>query len=160
MGKYHMTKQEREITDENELLEILAHGKFAVVAMCRENEPYIVSLSYGYDPGANNCYFHTANEGLKLDFIRKNPYVCATVIDDRGYQKNECAHAYRSVVLFGRMTVVSGLEEKKHGMEVLFSQLEEDPQPIRDRALKSDEAYGRFTVLKLEISEISGKKGQ
>jgi len=49
MVNYHMNKKEREIVDRNVLIGILKQGKYATVSMCRDNEPYIVTLSYGYD---------------------------------------------------------------------------------------------------------------
>lgn len=36
-----MRKQERQITDQNDLQEILSYGKYAIIAMYRDNEPYI-----------------------------------------------------------------------------------------------------------------------
>jgi nitroimidazol reductase NimA-like FMN-containing flavoprotein (pyridoxamine 5'-phosphate oxidase superfamily) len=154
-----MQKQEREITDENEITQILLRGKYATIAMCRSNEPYIVTLSYGYDKDANCLYFHTALQGLKLYFLSQNPFVCATVIDDRNYAPNLYKYAYASVVLFGKMSVVADPEEKKHGMTVLLNQLENDPQPGHERNLNDDSAYEKLVVLKLKIEEITGKKG-
>jgi Predicted flavin-nucleotide-binding protein len=160
MEKYHMRKQERQITDEKELQEILTQGKYAIIAMCRDNEPYIVTLSYGYDHSQNALYFHTGTKGLKIDFIQHNPDVCATIIDDRGYCKNECSHAYRSIVLFGKMAYIEDIREKKRGMEVLLNHLEENPGPIKERTLKNEKVYENVAVLKLNITEISGKKGK
>ncbi|WP_424358594.1 pyridoxamine 5'-phosphate oxidase family protein [Methanocella sp. MCL-LM] len=71
MAKYHMNKAEREITDPGIIADILKAGKYAVIAMCRENEPNVVTLSYGYDAGQSCLYFHTAPTGLKLDFVRE-----------------------------------------------------------------------------------------
>ena len=160
MQKYHMNKREREITDKKEIDEILKKGKYAVISMCRDNEPYIVTLSYGYDKDENALYFHSALKGLKLDFIKRNPLVCATVIEDGGYKKDQCGHAYRSVVFWGNMSVVDNLEEKKKGMEVLLNHLEDTPGPIKERKLKNDKVYSKMAVLKLEILQISGKKGK
>jgi uncharacterized protein len=44
-----MRRPDRQITDENELREILLKSKYIVIAMCRDNKPYVVTLSYGYD---------------------------------------------------------------------------------------------------------------
>ena len=82
MSKYHLRKKEREITERTQVLEILKEGKFATIALCRENAPYVVTLNYGYAAVQNCLYFHSALEGLKLDFIRENPNVCATVSED------------------------------------------------------------------------------
>ncbi len=160
MAAYHMRRQERQITDEAELKEILSQGRYAVIAMCRGDEPYIVTLSYGYDEAQNALYFHTARAGLKMDFIGHNPNVCATILDDRGYTQNACAHAYRSVVLFGKIVLVDDTEQKKHGVTVILNHLEEKPDTIRERVLKSDAVYSTIAVLKLEIAQMSGKKGQ
>jgi uncharacterized protein len=62
MERYHMRRKDRQITDKDELSEILTQGKYAIISMCRDNEPYIVTLSYGYDKAKNALYFHT---GLK-----------------------------------------------------------------------------------------------
>lgn len=160
MQKYHMHKHEREITDNNEIVEILKEGKYAVISMCRDNEPYAVTLSYGYDEVNNSLYFHTALKGLKLDFIKSNPSVCATVIDDWGYRMNECSHAYRSVVFWGNMSIIDSLDEKKHGMEVMLNHLENTPDAIRERVLKNDQVYNNIAVLRLDIKLITGKKGK
>lgn len=159
MKKYHINKAEREIADWEELRNLLKAGKYATIAMCRDNEPYIVTLSCGYDEKNNCLYFHTALKGLKLGFIKDNPNVCATVIEDGGYEKDQCAHRYFSVVMWGTMAIVDGLEEKKHALEVLLHHLEEDPDPIRQRNIRNDAAYNGVAILKLAITHLTGKKG-
>jgi nitroimidazol reductase NimA-like FMN-containing flavoprotein (pyridoxamine 5'-phosphate oxidase superfamily) len=84
--KYHLiNRPDREITDEEEILRILKNGKYATLSLCKNNEPYIVTLSYGYEEQSNSLYFHCAKKGLKLVFIKNNPRVCATIIEDGGY---------------------------------------------------------------------------
>ena len=159
MAKYHMKNADREIHNKDEIKRILKSGKYAVLAMCRNNEPYIVTLSCGYDEANNALYFHSALTGVKMDFIRDNPEVCATVIEDRGYKTAECEHAYGSVVIRGRMYALEALEEKKHAMNVLIDHLEPNPEPIKARLLKKDSIYEGFAMLKLEINEITAKQG-
>ncbi len=160
MAKYHMNRKDKEITEQSVLTEILSRGKFTSIAMCRENEPYLVTLNYGYNQKRNALYFHCALKGLKLDSIRANPRVCATVIEDRGYKMSECDHAYRSVVLWGTMYVVEGLQEKKLAIDVLLNHLENDPDRIREKSLKSDEVYEEVGILRLDIDEMTGKEAQ
>ena len=160
LQRYHMHKKEREITDRDVLVDILNEGQYVVIAMCRENEPYIVTLSYGYDREAHALYFHTALEGLKLDLIEQNPRVCGTVIEDRGYIQGECAHAYRSLVLWGEMCVVDDVDEKRRGMEILIDHLERDPDPIKHKHLQKADAYERVNILRLDIQHMTGKQGR
>lgn len=159
MAKYHMNKVSGEITDKEEMLRLLKGGKYAVIAMCRNNEPYVVTLSYGYDEKQNVLFFHSAKKGLKLDFISENPNVCATIIEDRGYVKDKCNHNYASIVIWGKISVLQELEEKKHAMEVMLHHLEENPEPIKDRNLRNEAVYNNFTLLKLEIDEITARQG-
>lgn len=160
MTRYHMRREEREITDRRTLVDILKNARYAVIAMCRDNEPYIVTLSCGYDEGHSAFYFHVAPLGLKIEFINYNATVCGTVIEDRGYIQGECAHAYRSVVFGGQMRIVEDMEEKKHAMEVLLAQLEDDPAKVKATSLQDDEAYQRVGILRLDIEEMSGKQGR
>jgi nitroimidazol reductase NimA-like FMN-containing flavoprotein (pyridoxamine 5'-phosphate oxidase superfamily) len=157
MAKYHMQKKERQINNQDELIEILKQGTYAVISMCRNNEPYIVTLNYGYDSDKNALYFHSGLQGLKIDFLRHNPNVCATVIEDKGYRMNDCDHKYRSVVFWGKMSIVKNLEEKEQGIEVILNHLENNPEKIRERFLKTEERYHNVTILRLDIRELTGK---
>ena len=159
MSKYHMHKKEREITNSEDISKILKQGKYAVIAMCRDSEPYAVTLSYGYDLENNALYFHSAKEGLKIDFIIVNPNVCATVIEDLGYIAGQCAHSYTSVVIWGKMSVVENLEEKKRAMDLMINHLEENPNEVKAKLIKNNDRYEGVGILRLDIDEITGKKG-
>ncbi|HUT20833.1 MAG TPA: pyridoxamine 5'-phosphate oxidase family protein [Anaerolineae bacterium] len=160
MGRYHMRRSERAIVEQDELGAILGQGRYITLALCRADEPYAVTMSYGYDAEQQALFFHCAHEGLKLDFLRHNPQVCGTVIEDLGYIQSECAHAYRSVVLRGEIRLVNLLEEKVHGMEVLLRHLEDEPQTVRASTLRDEAAYDRAAILRLDIHEITGKQGR
>jgi len=155
-----MRRAEREITDRAKLVEILRANSYAVLSMCRDDEPYIVTLNYGYDVAKEALYFHCALEGQKLDFILCNPLVCGTVIEDGGYIQGECAWAYRTVVFRGQMHVVEGLDEKKHAMDVMLDHYEDSPDLVRQKQLREDKVYDRLGILRLDIQEISGKQGR
>ncbi len=152
-----MRRKEKEITNSNLLNTILIEGRYVTISMCRDSEPYIVSLSYGYDQDNNCLYFHCANEGLKIEFIKANPLVCATVIKDCGYKMNDCDHAYQSIIIRGKLIIIESFEEKKHGFDVLISHLEENPQKIKKNHLNNGKSYINTCILRLDIEEISGK---
>src|SRR5665647_2210039 len=124
MRHHHVRRHDRELTDPEALVSVLKRGRYAAVAMCDHGEPYVVTLSYGFDAGRHALYFHVAPEGRKLDAIAADPRVCATVVIDGGYEQGECKHNYESVVLTGRMAVVTGVEEARHGMRTLTDQFE------------------------------------
>ena len=157
MAIHPMQKPDREITDPSEVKGILARGKYATIALCRDGEPYVVTLSCGFDETRRALYFHSALKGLKLEFLRANPRVCATVILDLGYRPGRCSHGYRSVVLRGRMGLVDDLDEKKHALDVLLHQLEPEAEAVRKRQLPDDAAYRDVGILRLDIEDMRGK---
>lgn len=158
--KYHMRRNDRQIEDGSVLESILRRGKYAVLALCRQDESYIVTLSYGYDHSSRTLYFHCAKEGLKAEFVRENPNVCATIIEDGGYVQNKCAHAYRSVVIRGRVEVVDDDEEKMKGLDVLIGHLEENPAAVKEGLSRKRNRVDVMNIWKLKIEEITAKEGQ
>jgi len=161
MQEYHLkNRPDREITQDTEIYEILQKGQFLVISTCRNNEPYIVSLSYGFDAKNKSIFVHCAKSGLKIDFFKSNGRVCATIIEDGGYVTEECGHNYRSVVFWGDIHFISDLEEKKYGMGILLNHLENNGQVIREKLLKSEDYYSHMEVLRIDIKQIHAKAGR
>ena len=158
MSRYHLTRKDREISSEGDKEEILRSARYASIAMQGYDGPYIVTMSHGYDPGRRSLFFHCAPTGHKLEMIAGEPCVCATVIDDLGYVEGRCEHRYRSLVIRGRIRVVDDLGLKKHGIEVLMRHQESDPDPVRERNLKTDADYENFVILEMKIEDITGKQ--
>jgi len=159
--KYHLhNRPDREITSAEEITELLKKGRYVTIALCRDNEPYVVTLSYGYDSANNALYFHAAHEGMKMDFLKANPNVCASIIDDGGYIQDECKHPFKTLIIRGTLNVVDDLEEKRHGMHVLLNHLEEKPSVVQHLMLESEGLFSKMAVLKLEIQELHGKAGK
>lgn len=161
MPSYHVRRDDREITDPAAIDAILRRGRYTAIAMVHDGAPYVVTLSYGWDAERGALYFHAATAGRKLEAIAADPRVCATIVIDGGYRPTKCEHPYESVVLTGRMSVVTDIDEKRHGMRVLISHLEEEPEPVWTRnRLDGDKVFDRTNVLRLDIDEITAKAGK
>ena len=152
-----MRRIEKEISNKEELLEIIKKGKYTTISLCKENEPYLVTLSYGYDDNNHTLYFHCAKEGQKIDFINSNPNVCGTIIEENGYIDG-CGQTFRSVVYRGKMKIIKSLEEKRKGLEILIEHLEPDPKSIKNKFLNKESSYKNLGMLRLDITDISGKE--
>ncbi|GAH37144.1 unnamed protein product, partial [marine sediment metagenome] len=66
--------------------------------------------------------------------------------------------AFRSLVYRGNITIITEIEEKKHGFEILIDHLEKNPTETKKRFLKSDDEYIKPKILRLDIAEISCKE--
>lgn len=75
-----MRHKKREIQDQALIEQIVARAKVCRLGLCKDNMPYIVPVSFGYD--REFIYFHTAAEGMKLDYIVSNNQVCFELEDD------------------------------------------------------------------------------
>jgi uncharacterized protein len=157
MASYHPIRTDKEITDNNEIVRILKTGKYVIISFAKNDEPYIVTLSYGYDANNNKLYFHCAWKGQKIDFITENPNVCATIIEDKGYIKDKCDHDYSSLIIRGKLRIVNTIDEKKLGLEILLNHLEENPNPIKERNISNDDSYKKVCILCLDVVDISAK---
>ncbi len=159
MPKYHLKRKDKEMTSSKEMRAIIKRGQYTTIALCHNDEPYIVTMNYGYDEKQSALYFHAALEGQKLEFIEYNPNACATIIEDLGYKQGECSHSYRTVVTRGRIAIVDNLDEKKHGLNIMIDHLEKSPTEAKKKFLKNDSTYDTVTILRLDIEEITGKQG-
>jgi len=158
-----LRRQDREITDPAEIDRILSEAHYAVIALVDGDEPYVVTLSCGYDAPRKRLCFHVATAGRKLEIIERDSRACVTVIEDLGYKTGECAHPFRSVVMEGRMRVVSDPAETRQAMRVLIGQLEspDDAEQVFSRnKLEDDAPLKRFKMLVFEIADITAKEGE
>jgi nitroimidazol reductase NimA-like FMN-containing flavoprotein (pyridoxamine 5'-phosphate oxidase superfamily) len=117
-----MRRKEKEITDRQEIDQILAEARVCRVAFARDNEPYLVPLFFGYD--GSRLYFHTAREGLKLEFLAANPRVCfeverAVEIVSRDQACNWSAY-FESLIGCGQVTEMTKIEEKEYGLNQIM----------------------------------------
>ena len=94
--------------------------------MTNKDEPYLVTVNYGYK---KNClYFHSAPDGQKIDMIRKNPNVCFMVYTDDQIVsgENPCKDwsvKYRSVIGYGKASILKDPGEKTEGIEYSYGAL-------------------------------------
>lgn len=157
---YHLRRADRAVTDPDRIERILRTGQYATFALANGDEPYCVTLSYGYDAENGRLYFHVAPEGQKLDWIARNPVACGTVVLAGEYSQGECAHPYESAVLRGRFRVIDDPAEKQHAIRTLVWHLERDPETYwASRRLDDPKRTAGFTALAFEIAEVTAKRG-
>ncbi len=152
---FHVRRTDREITDPEEMRQVLKATKYVTVALCMDGEPYLVSLSHGYDAAKNCLYFHCAPEGKKLVYMQANSRVWGQAVLDYGVT-DECDYAYTSVHFSGTLSVIGDLAEKQHALETLVRQSSRSPE--EKLAKVKPEKLAKTTMLRLDIAYMSGKK--
>jgi len=150
-------RKERAITDEDEMKDILKSTEYITIAMCKANKPYLATLSHGYDPEQNAIFFHCANEGKKIDYLKSNDMVWGQATKDMGYVQGKCSHKYASTQFKGKITFLKSLNQKKQALITMIQQLDENPELVIERDL-TKKSIQNVTVGRIDIEYLSGKR--
>jgi hypothetical protein len=153
-----MRRKERKISDSQTIDSIFEAADVCRVAFADNNIPYIVTLNFGYQPGAGGIlYFHCAKEGRKIEMMKKNDYVCFEVDTDhilyRGPKACNWGMKYKSIVGYGRISVINDPDERKRGLNMIMDHYGANGMYDYD-----EKELARTAILRLEITEISGKQ--
>ncbi|MFW9919225.1 MAG: pyridoxamine 5'-phosphate oxidase family protein [Candidatus Thorarchaeota archaeon] len=152
-------RKEKEIQEKAEIEAILKQSKYITLAMCSQNEPYLVTLSHGYDTNQNCIYFHCAQDGKKIDILKQNDTVWGQALIDHGYVQGKCDHLYSTVQFHGKVSFISEIEEKRNALLVMIKQLENKPDEVIQEQI-NESSLKRVNIGRIDIGFMSGKKSK
>lgn len=151
-----MRRKDCEITDPDQILDIMSRCDVCRLALNDEGYPYILPLNFGMETvnGQIILYFHGAASGTKYDLIAKDNRAsfemdCShqLVLDN---ESCKCTMEYESVIGRGLLEIVPE-EEKLRALKILMKQYRSGDFPF------SQAAVPRTAVMKLTVSELHGK---
>ncbi len=147
-------RRKRQLLSEAATIEILKACTSGVLAVAGDNEyPYAVPLSYAYKDG--KLFFHFAKAGHKVDAIKRNDKVSFCVIEqDEVMQKTFTTH-FRSVIVFGRMRILTENSEKKFALECLVEKY--SPHLLEEGQREIEREWNRVSVAEMRIECMTGK---
>lgn len=149
-----MRRTDREISDRNAINEIIGRCKVCRIALCENGQPYVLPLNFGFD--GNHLYFHSANDGKKIEIIKRNNRVgfefdiLHKVISAE--KPCEWGAKYESVVGTGTADFIESQQEKAKALECILSQYGGSFKEFKDSSLSS------VTIIRVTIASISGKE--
>ncbi len=155
MTTFHVRRKDREITDLSEMKAVLKTTKYVTIALCMKNEPYLISLTHGYDEAKNCLFFHCAPEGKKLMYAQAHSKVWGQAMLDYGVT-DECDYDYTSVHFSGKISFIKNLEEKQRAMQVLVTHLSNHPE--EKLAKITPEKLEKTLMGRIDIECMTGKK--
>ncbi len=150
-----MRIKEKEITKRDELDQIILNSLICHLSCSLNDQPYFVPLSFGYD--GNAVYFHTAQEGKKIDILLENPHVCL------GFEQDVTIHTdpdlacrwsfhYQSVIATGIAEVVIHPKDRQDAIKQIMLHYSDKDWEILEKELS------RITIWQIILTEITGKK--
>ncbi len=133
--------------------EVLARITIGRLGCARDNQPYIVPISFYFDPPAR-CLYSFATAGQKVDWMRSNPRVCVEVdeITDQFH--------WTSVLVIGRYDELvaspAGGGARERALE-LFQQHQDWWLPGAARLASGGEHFAPV-VYRIKIDQLSGRR--
>lgn len=163
-----MRRKDREVTDFDEIVSILAKCRVLHLALVSGGMPYSVPVNFGYEVREEDgrkklsVYFHGAGEGKKIDALTENARVsfCAERFFGAEGGEEPCAWTcyYESVIGFGKAEILFGAREKSAGLDtIMLHNGYKLPAGIKFIAYNAM-ALAKTAVVKIEVDEITGKR--
>ena len=154
-----MRRKDREVEDRKEILSILDSCSVCRLAFIDGDEPYIVPVNFGWkdENGELRIYVHGANEGRKIDLVKRGGKVAFEA--DTGFEVIPAGAAcsfsakYRSVTGYGIARLAESAEEKLEGLSAVMEHL----TGKSDWSFEPEKA-DQTEVIILKVEKISGKQ--
>ncbi len=149
-----MRRTEKEIKNRSQIEDILKQARVCRLAMADDDFPYIVPLNFGYRDDV--IYIHSAQQGRKIDLLKKNPNVCFEVDElsrlKKAKQACDWGVEYKSVIGTGRAVFVDDKADKIRALDIIMAQ-------YSDRSFEySEEMLAKTCIIKIMIKEMTGKQ--
>lgn len=158
VGGREMTRREREVTEEKEILRILDEGKVLHLGLCDREIPYVLPMNYGYTyiDGRYTFYIHGAAKGYKYELIKNNSNAAfsieANVKPFEGELPCQYGTSYESVCARGKAYILEDVEEKKKALSILMK-----TQTGKDFTFE-DKMVSIVNVVRIDVTELTAKK--
>jgi uncharacterized protein len=149
-----MRRKDKEIQDQDLIGQIIAQAQVCRLGLCRDGIPYIVPLSFGYD--GQFIYFHTAREGMKIDFIAANNQVCFELEHDvkvLPHENTACkwTFSFYSVIGFGKVEEITASHLKPHALNQIMKKYSNREWDFDEQLLE------KIRLWRLAIEQITAK---
>lgn len=152
-----MRRSDREITDYNEMLEVIRKCNVCRLVLNDGEYPYVVPLNFGMEIENNKLvfYFHGAREGKKYELMRKNNK--ASFEMDCGHalftdeEKGNCSMAYESVIGRGRVEILAD-NGKERGLKSIMQHYHKEDFLFNRAVIPAT------NVFKLTVEAMTGKR--
>ena len=150
-----MRRFKQQIPDE-ECVEVLKSTKRGVLSLTGDDGyPYGLPIDHWYCEEDGNIYFHGAKEGHKIDAIKQSDKASFCTYDEGYRREGEWALNIRSVIVFGRISLVEDEDLARKICTELTRKFTDDEEYLQHELTH---AFPRVQCLRLVPEHITGKR--
>jgi nitroimidazol reductase NimA-like FMN-containing flavoprotein (pyridoxamine 5'-phosphate oxidase superfamily) len=155
-------RQDRAVKDEAWIKDFLIKAPYCVMATALEDQPYIHTNLFVYEPSRNCIFLHTAHQGRTPDAVRANGKVCITVSEMGrllpASTAREFSVEYTSVIVFGRADILDNMEERTYGLQALMDKYFPRLRPGEHYPVIDEAEMRGVAVYRIDIDAWSAKR--
>jgi len=149
-----MRRKDKEIHQPELINTIIASARVCRLGLCRDNQPYIIPVSFGYDGVA--IYFHTASEGQKIDYLAANNRACFEFEHEVAiipHESEACkwTFSFYSVIGFGNVEEICAARDKVRALHLIMRQYSDQKWNFDEQQLANTRLW------RISIEQITGK---
>lgn len=152
-----MRRTDKEVTDRDTMVGILAEAGICRLAMVDNGQPYLVPMNFVYRDGC--LYFHSAPEGRKLEVLKRYPRVCFEVearVEIASAEKAcDWSTRYFSVVGYGEASLVEDAQDKLDILQAIMQKYSG-----RGNWEIAAGVVNTLVVLRVSIEQMTAKKSK
>ena len=150
-----MRRKEKQIAEREEIDAIIHAASVCRLAMCMNDRPYLVPLSFGYD--GRVLYLHTAVEGRKIDHFIANNRVCFEFEGKVWVKPDETlackwSVAFESIIGEGHIDELTDPQDKVRGLNQIMQHYSGKSWAF------NPEALAKTRIWKVTIESVCGKR--
>ena len=152
-----MSRQDRLVTDQEELIEIIRRCQVIHIGMHDGEDIYVIPMNYGYTWENNKLtfYLHGALEGKKIDLLKKNGRIGFEVDCDHELVEGKvpCQFSFKfaSVAGTGTARILEESQEKIQAMEYLMKQYSDREFEFTERLVSI------VSLIRVEVDTFTGR---
>lgn len=154
-----MRRKDREITEKNEIYNIMERCSVCSLALSGGAYPYVLPLNFGAGErdGKAVLYFHGAGEGTKLQRLKEDNRAAFSMYagEELVLKEPACSTTmlYESVCGYGRLSLVEQTQEKLEALKLIMRQYGRGNTEFEF----DGRAVEKTAVIRLDVEEMTGK---
>lgn len=153
-----MRRKDRELTNQEDYVQVLEECKVCRIAMIDNGKPYVIPMNFGYEFKGNELtlYLHCSSEGRKINALTANNEVCFEMdcMHELIEGKTACSYgyAYASIIGDGKVEFIEDLQGKEIALKAIMKH-----QTDKDDFAFEESGVRNVTVFRIVSTSFTGK---
>lgn len=155
---YRPLRRSTQQIDKDVALAYLRNAQEGILSTISIDNGYPYGIAVNHVVIDNVIYFHSANEGHKIDNIKSNPNVSFFVIVENDVIPETYTTHFKSVHVFGKASIVDDDKEKYKALYEIAKKFTGEYVKNADKEIQP--SFKRTSIVRIDIEHMEGKQSK